>query len=53
MKCVLCGKKFSDGAQLVAVLSYVTNEKRGDAVPSSPSGYIHLFHLKDLFKEKK
>lgn len=45
MDCFACSRKFRDGDLVLAVLTYVTNEKRGDFVGSAPQGYIHMHHV--------
>lgn len=42
MKCPVCGKPFRDGARVVPVLRYVTNERRGDFVGSQPEEFVHM-----------
>lgn len=45
MKCRACKGRFKDGDEVVPVMRYVTNERRGDFVSGNPNAFIHARHL--------
>lgn len=48
MKCQRCGRKFRDGEDVIPVLRYVTNEKRGDFVTSQGHSFFHARHINEI-----
>jgi hypothetical protein len=48
MRCQKCGRKFADTDEVIPVLRYVTNEKRGDFVTSQGHRFIHAHHVGEL-----
>lgn len=45
MRCARCGRKFKGGEDVIPMLTYVVNEKRGDFVTNNPVGYLHASHV--------
>jgi hypothetical protein len=48
VRCQQCGRQFREGDEVVPVLRYVTNEKRGDWVSSQGHRFIHAHHVGEL-----
>lgn len=46
VKCYVCDQKFRDGDQIVPILTYVVNEKRGNWITSQPQKALHAYHLR-------
>ena len=44
-KCAACKKRFKDGDEVVPILQYVTNEKRGDFVTNQGHKFLHADHM--------
>lgn len=48
MKCDLCKRKFKDNDEVVPILRFVVNERRGSWVTSQGHRFIHAHHLKEF-----
>lgn len=48
MKCQVCRASFREGDEVIPVLRYVENEKRGDFVATNPHRYVHAYHVRRL-----
>lgn len=47
-KCWTCKITFKNGDNIVPILKYVENEKRGDFASTTPTEFVHAHHLADI-----
>lgn len=47
-RCYVCNNVFRDGDNVVPILKYITNERRGDFVTTQGHAFIHAHHLKEV-----